>query len=353
MDPVEQLRKAAASLLSKAEDASLAEYGSAIEKATGVLRLSADLDRAQAVCQKLALEERKLRQETDAAARQGRSQRLQQYITLLTPLATIVGLAATLAVQSWQFHRTESDKAAAVLDAQWENAAKIALESDTLPAKIIALHPFLNSPKYGERARIAAMQLLINNTDIAVFEDLFTVAFVPVDWKNLGQLLTFDRTLHNQLKPLSGKSWNWQIYNNDLTRLDAEERTRYRYYAAALSRISTQIGSVLGTQRPADVSLNLAGTFIHHSDWHGINLSGANLQNVTLAGVDLRDANLENITQFSGISLFNIAWWDAKAISPQLREHLERAFPCIPGRPVGFAEERLLTAEECAAIRGR
>ncbi|MBZ5555560.1 MAG: hypothetical protein LAO21_22870 [Acidobacteriia bacterium] len=52
MDQMEQLRAAASSLLNKAQDASVPELASAVEKATGVLRLSSDMEKAQAELRK-------------------------------------------------------------------------------------------------------------------------------------------------------------------------------------------------------------------------------------------------------------------------------------------------------------
>jgi hypothetical protein len=180
MDQMKQLRAAASSLLNKAQDSTVSDLASAVEKATGVLRLSSELEKSEAELRKLTLEERKLQYENDTASKRERSERLKEYVALLAPFITIVTLTATLIVQNWQFIRSEKAKSDVAIEAQWEEAVKTILQSSKLLAGIIALHPFLSSPTYGDRARLTAVQLLANNTGVVFFDDLFGAAFVPV-----------------------------------------------------------------------------------------------------------------------------------------------------------------------------
>ena len=85
-EQIKQVRSAASSLLEKAEQgSSVADLAAAVEKATGALKLAAEMERAQG----------------------NRSERVRDYVALLTPLITIIILAATLIAQNWQFLRSE------------------------------------------------------------------------------------------------------------------------------------------------------------------------------------------------------------------------------------------------------
>jgi hypothetical protein len=131
-DQMEQLRAAASLLLNKAQDATVSELASAVEKATGVLRLSSELETSPG---------------------RERSERRKEYAALLVPVITIISLAATLLVQSWQFSRSEKDKSDEALDARWEDAVKTISQSSKLPPAAIALYPFLSSPRAVDRER--------------------------------------------------------------------------------------------------------------------------------------------------------------------------------------------------------
>ncbi|MGB7624773.1 MAG: hypothetical protein WBN92_20695, partial [Terriglobia bacterium] len=285
MDQLEQLRAAASSLLNKAQEASVSELASAVEKATGVLRLSSDLEKAQAELRKVALEEQKLQHENETASKRERSERLREYVSILTPVVTIVILAATLIAQNWQFMRSEKDKTEAALDAQWEQTVKTISETSKLPPGIIALHPFLNSPKYGDRAKLTAVQLLANSTDPVFFNDLFGAAFVPVDWSNLDFVLKLDRALSTKGTPLLNKSWDPKTQTNDLQRLSPQEGSLLEYFASVAPKISAQVGSVLKTPRPNGSTVDLSATYFKGADWRGVDLSGDNIENMWLVWV--------------------------------------------------------------------
>ena len=72
---IRQVRSAASCLLEKAEKgSSVTDLAAAVEKATGALKLAAEMERAQG----------------------NDSERVRDYVALLTPLITIIILAATL-----------------------------------------------------------------------------------------------------------------------------------------------------------------------------------------------------------------------------------------------------------------
>lgn len=324
MDQMEALQAAAASLLKKAQDATVPELASAVKKATGVLRLSSDMEKSKAEARKLALEESTIRHEIDTAAKRERSARLKDYVSLLTPIVSIVALAATVFLQTWQFTQSEKSKREAAEDARWEDAVKTISQTGKLSPGVIALNPFLKSPKYLDLARSTAIQLLANSSDQAFFNDLFGAAFVPVGWNNLDQVVKLGRALTTRGIPLWTKSYDAKTDTNDVTRLDPQEREVYRYLDSALPTITGHVAAVLKEQRPSGSSLDLSATQFNGSDWGGADLRGANIENIRLAWVDVRLANLDKITRFHGAYLYHVAWWEAKKISPELREYLEK-----------------------------
>ena len=117
MDQIEQLQAATSSLLDKAANGSVADLASAVDKATGALGLSAELEKSRA-------ETEKLRHENATAAQRQRSETWKEYATILTPIVTIITLAATLLVQSLQFRQSEKDKREAAEDTQWGETVK-------------------------------------------------------------------------------------------------------------------------------------------------------------------------------------------------------------------------------------
>ena len=273
-------------------------------------------------------------------------------MAILTPVVTIVTLAATLIAQNWQFMRAERDKSEAALDARWEETVKTISETSKLPPGIIALHPFLNSPKYGDRAKLTAVQLLANSTDPVFFNDLFGAAFVPVDWSNLEFVLKLDRALSTKGTPLLNKSWDPKTQTNDRGKLSPEEASLLDYFTTITPRISAQVGSVLKTRRPNASTLDLSATYFKDADWRGVDLSGDNIENMWLVWVNLKEANLDKITQFGGAVFFRVAWWEAKAVSPELLEGLVKDYPCEPGVEYG-RDGMKFTALQCAAALDR
>jgi len=87
VDQVEQLQRAATSLLEKAQQsATVSDLAVAVDKATGVLRLCSELEASRAQARKVALEERKLQHENDTASTRGRFERIKEYVSLSTQL---------------------------------------------------------------------------------------------------------------------------------------------------------------------------------------------------------------------------------------------------------------------------
>ena len=324
MDQMEQLQSAAMSLLEKAKDAPISDLASALEKAAGVQRLCSDLEKSKAELRRLALEERKLQHENETALVQQRSDRIRDYVSLLTPLISILALAATISLQTWQFTRSEKDRADEALDAQWGEAVKAISQSSKVPPGIIALSPFLNSPKYADRAKAAVVQLLANSTDPTFFSALYGNAFVPIAWDSLDHIISLDRALRTKAEPLWTKTYNQRRDLNDTARLTTEEKDIYDYTELAIPVISTQISSLLKRPRPAGLSVDLSAASLQGCDFSGADLTSVNIARAHFAWADLKGANLDKISQFEGAYFYHVAWWEAAKISPELLAYLEK-----------------------------
>ncbi len=329
-DQIKQVRSAASSLLERAEkSSSVADLAAAVEKAAGALKLAAELEKT----------------------RDGRSERVRDYVSLLTPLITIIILAATLIAQNWQFLRSERDKREESMDAQWQDAVKTISASGALSPGVVALQPFLRSPKYGEQARDAAANLLANSSDVGFFTTLFGTAFTPVTWGNVERLVRLDRALRARFDPLLAKTADPARQMNDLSRLSKDELATYNYVLSVVPVIASEVGGVLRTPAPPGVHIDLSGTYFFHGDWRGVDLNGANLDNIELNFCNLQNAELAGLTQFSAAALFGTAWWQAKSINRPLLDYLSTNFKVQPGAMYGPAYVRATPDEYDEAVR--
>jgi len=219
-----------------------------------------------------------------------------------------VALAATLLFQGWQFRQSETDKAEAAEEAQWQDAVKSILQTTNLPRSVVALNRFLKSPKYRDLAKDTAIQLLANSTNNVFFGDLFGAAFVPVGWDNVDYVVRLDRALTARATPLWQKAWDYKTQLWDRDKLSSQEKEVFDYIDHVLPEISAQVGSVLKAPRPSRPNLDLSATVFKGCEWQGADLSGANIEGLNLAWADLRDANLDKITHFQGARFIQVAW---------------------------------------------
>jgi len=259
---------------------------------------------------------------------------LRDYVALLTPLVTIVTLAATLVAQNWQFLRSERDKREDAMDAQWQESVKTISASGALSPGIIALQPFLRSPKYGDQAREVAVNLLANSSDPGFFMSLFGVALVPATGANLDRIIRLDRALLARVDPVWTKTWDAKKERDDPTKLNQGELATYNYMDSVFPVITSEVGSVMKTHLLAGPP-DLSATFFTSGDWQGVNLSGVNLGNARLIWMNLQDAELEGVTQFSGVDMRWTAWWEAKSINRPFLDYLKGTSPFRLGRTYG------------------
>jgi hypothetical protein len=323
VDQVEQLQRAATSLLEKAQQsATVSDLAVAVDKATGVLRLCSELEASRAQARKVALEERKLQHENDTASTRGRFERIKEYVSLSTPIVAIVTLTATLSFQSWQFLQSEKDKAAEAEEAQWRDAYRSVSQSAGINPAIVPLKRFLKSPKYGNLAKETAVQLLAYTTDITFFREVFGMAFVPLGWQDLDYIVRMDRAVAERERPLVEKAWDGK--NADERRLEpTKERPVYDYVQNVMPQFCEHVGYLLKESRKDHERLDLSATAFQLCDWRGADLSNSNIKNIWLSHVDLKGANLDGISQFDGAIFWRVAWWEASRMSPALRKYLE------------------------------
>lgn len=354
-DPIsaqmDQVRAAATKLLSKSQGASpVVDMATALEKAATAFKLAAEMGKTRLDLAQVNEEIAGLRRQNQTASKREKSERLRDYVALLTPLVTIITLGATLVVQSWQFSRTEQDKQEAALDAQWSEAVKSISTSGGLSPGVIALQPFLRSAKYRDRARNVAVNLLAGSSEKVFFDNLFGPALLPVSWDNLDLVLQLDRALSARMMPLLQKTWDEKIQDNDEQRLTDQERAAYHYILEATSTITAQVGSLLKTPMMSAKALNLSSTYFREGDWSDIDLGAANLAGSDITYINLKGTDLKGITQFGGAGFFGIAWWEAKSMNRSLLTYLEKNYPYKPGQVYGPRYETVEQKDYDAAI---
>jgi hypothetical protein len=348
MDRVAQL---AETLLNRAEsEVATSDMALAVEKAAAALRLRADVAKLQAELTKLSEEATKTRRENLMAPRKERSERLRDYAAMLTPVITIVTLAATLIAQNWQFLQSETSKREAAIEAQWQEAIKTISSSGAISPGVVALQPYLRSDKYSEQARDVAVNLLSNSTDPMFFSSLFGSALGSVDWNNFGRLVQISRALYTRTSPLWSKSWDPKTLRNDLSNLDAQELKVYLYTDTVVPAITSQIGNLLKTPRPPEVILDLSATHFRSGDWAGVDLAGANIEGANLNYLTLAGANLSGVTRFFGASFYRSSWWEARSMSKALFEYLQKEWPHDPQTEYGPKGTKVSTSAYEAAL---
>src|SRR5262249_45368406 len=151
--------------------------------------------------------------------------RFSKLASLLVPIVSIATLAGTLMVQTWQFSVSEKNKREAELNTRWESTVRLVSESAKLTPTVIALQPFLNSPEFGDRARLTVIQLLTNTTDEAFFDSLFDTTFIPGDWNSMSYMIKLDRAIGIKVMKLNSKMVDYETNTYDVRKLTPEEST--------------------------------------------------------------------------------------------------------------------------------
>ena len=143
-EQLRQVRAAALALLIKAQKAgSAAEMADAVEKAAAALKTATEISNALADRAKVTQEIANLKRTNESAPKRERSDRLRDYVAILTPLVAIITLAATIFSQTWQFVRSERSKREDALNAQWQDVVKMISASGSLSPSVVQLQSFL------------------------------------------------------------------------------------------------------------------------------------------------------------------------------------------------------------------
>lgn len=350
-DQTLEVQAAANSLLDKAKDSPvLTDLAAAVEKAAAALKAAAEIQKTRIESEKLTTEMERLRHENENAAKRDRSERIRDYVALLTPLVTIITLAATLVAQNWQFLRSERDKRDDALDTQWQDSVKTISASGALSAGLVALQPFLNSPKYGEQAREVAVNLLANSSDPAFFTSLFGTALVPVTKTNIDRVIRLDRALLARVNPVWAKTWDETKQKDDTKKLSKEELATFNYMDGAFPVITSEIGGLLKARSMDGWTVDFSATFFKNGDWQGVNLAGADLTNARLIWTDLTNARLDGVRQFAGADFYRTIWWHARSINRPLLDYLMEKYPFKQENDYGPRDTRVSQAEYDRAI---
>ncbi|SRR6266481_226434 len=352
MNDTERLREIATSMLEKSIDDKMAR------NAGELLKLASEIENQIAEARKLAAEERKISMDFNESRRRFRSDDRKAYIALLAPVFTTFVLAGTLAMQSYQFERSERDKQAearrqaeAAEDLRWTEAVKLLSQVEKISPAGVLLKSFAKSERYGAQAYKTAVQILIKADNPGLFANLFGSVFDPVDWNNIGQVVELNRTLDSQRNSLISRSWDKEKQTSDVNKLNQTERSELAHLDTKLQLITAKLAPVVKGPRTAGVTLDLRSIDLWVGDFQGADLSGANLSDAELTYIDLRGANLSGITEYQQASFNGTAWWQASKIGKGLLEYLVKAYPF--DSKVSYKSDQSVSRSDYAAAIAR
>ena len=276
----------------------------------------------------------------------------KELIAILSPVITSVVLAGTLFLQSYQFARTEKDKAAeareqreaatakekrdaeAAEDASWADALKLLAGSEKISPAAVLLKRFSASPRYSEEARRTAIELLLAKAgDPAAFESLFDAVFQPPKWDNLPQMAQIDRQLDQRVEPIISKAFDPKTNIMNPDRLSKSDRERYDNLHTEINYVSAALGLLLRSPRPPSQQLDLHNTAIWETDLKGANLTGADINGANLSNLNIEKVDMSGVgIPEGGVALWGTAWWEASTMSPDLLAYLEKNWGVVPGQ---------------------
>jgi Pentapeptide repeats (8 copies) len=331
-DAIERIRQVADSLSSLGD----AEN---IRKSAELFKLLAEIENQHAQAKKIEEDLLDVRVNRKTKDR-------KEIIALLAPVVTTVVLAGTLVLQGVQFARTEKDKdldaqrqreATAVQtkrladeaeDTRWAEALKLLSSSEKISPAAVLLNRFTKSLRYAGEARLTAEKvLLLNSLDSGAFQNLFGSVFVPVTWENLSMVEDINRQLYQKVNPIMVKAWDDKKKTLIWGKVSKREKHEYDELDVDLDYISEQLAFLLKGKRDANQSLGFYSMALWDTDLQGADLSGADLSSSNLSNLNLIGANLTTITKFNWSVFSGSAWWEASAISPELRVYLEERYP--------------------------
>src|ERR1035437_3380615 len=314
--PIEELCEATKLLMEKSTAGTVADLASAVEKATGVLKVCVDLQKP----------------------------RVFDRIVALAPFLTVWAVSAGVFVTYYQFTVTERNKLAAALETEWQDAFKSVYASRTLSPGVFPLRKFFDSPKYGPIAKDAIDYVLANSTDIPLFANVFPDTFKSVGPEDIDGILKINRTLGARAVPVWDRTpRNKETLGDEPERLSPPDKEVYYFGRYAFPQITAKVGVYLRTAyRP---TLDLSYTVFNNGDWQNSDLGRANLSYCRLGYIDPKGANLGEITDFHEARADGTAWWRAKNINPKFLAYLREKYGFIPDQQYGPQYEKSTPAE--------
>ena len=332
-DDIQRINNIAVSVLANSED------NDKLTQAAELLKLVAETENQRA-------QTKKIEDDLQDSIRHKKIRDTKDFIALLAPVLTTIVLAGTLALQSFQFSRTEKDKdieaqrqrdaalaqakreAQATEDASWADALRLLQSSEHLSPAAVLLKRFSRSARYAEEAKRTAVQLLEQNiTAPSDFENLFGSVFEPATWENLPQIADIDRHLYQKINPILSTLWTFKSNSWHEEKLTPSNQNLYNCLKEELSYISAVMAILLKTPRPPSQALDFHSIALWNTDLKGVDLRGADISEASLSFLNVKGADLSGITKFGGNSIEHVAWWEASKIGPEFGSYLRTHFP--------------------------
>jgi hypothetical protein len=294
MEPLQDLQDASTLLLQRAKEGSVGDLASAVEKATGVLRLAYEHEKLSVEVRSLAVQEAKQRYDLDSEKAREKDERRRSAVAVYAPLAGNLILIGGLIFQTYQYVHSERQKQEAAQEAAWQDAVKVLSTTSRVSTAAITLRPFLSSSTYGDRARALAIQLMATSTDNTAFDNLFRTTFIPLGSSNLDDLSKLNRALAARANPLYSKTYDPAKGINDPSKFSQDDRAIYDYSNTALAMISAQIAPVL-VKRDSSTPLDLSGNNFYQADFRHSNFQNADISYASFSSMDLDGADFSHL----------------------------------------------------------
>jgi Pentapeptide repeats (8 copies) len=328
-------------------------------------------DRAQALeVAKAVSEKRKIMEETrktkfdaDELSSEKKFARTKHWGAAMTPLLAVFLTGAALVLQSWQFRASAALQTQANEESQWRDAIKNVSFKDPGATMVSAfgMHSFFDSPRYSTQARIVAATLLphVDNSD--GFDTIYFDLTDTTDESNQAHIIAISKTLFN----LQMELYRVNVLTNRPTRIDLQTLTEMlgdddppdfiqrdaasRRQAAAnawmLDSASDGLNDIWSVKKSATPrGTDLSGVILENGNFGGLDFSNAVLQGGALYNADFTGAkftgavfrrklvsdaildgsDLSGVLDFAESKWERSTWWNAKCISPELLDYLEK-----------------------------
>jgi Pentapeptide repeats (8 copies) len=306
------------------------------------------------------------------SARGARLNRMQFAATTIIPFLALIVTAATIVVQNRQFHKTLAHEADefkegqtlqrdAGEDAQWRDALKLVSFRNTQSAQLgaLAMQGFFESKRYETQARQVARTLLIDISNVAVFDEILwnmrerTNAKNFTDLSVVAQMLGYAQRKTYHIVGAASKS-NTPFLIAVVDEIDPDphdiEHNRDQQIKVAAWEIDTASEFMRGLWKNSDKNLSPAGltltaTILENGDFDGLSFSGTDLsfgilsnatfRNAHFVKADLKQlyvrrgrlegADFNGVTSFEGSRWEDSNWWEAKCIPHDMLNYLVTA----------------------------